>query len=123
MQLTTGNKIGLGLAALLGLADVLTLFTPAPEGDVGPPTGILVLGTILGVITIAGVVVAFRTGGRGAVRVAAGSRALSVLTALPAFFVDVPAGVKVAVGVFVLLTIVSVVLSLTPSRAPALVTD
>ena len=65
---------------------------PTPEGEVGPPFGILVLGPSVGVITVVAVVIAWTKANRGAIRVAAGARIVSMLTALPAFFVDVPAG-------------------------------
>ena len=43
-------------------------------------------------------------GNRAALRVVAGSL-MNLLTALPAFFVDVPAWIKLAVGVSVLLSV------------------
>lgn len=124
MNLSTRNKVGLAIAGLLGLFDIPSpfLFT-TPEGEVGPPIGILVLGSIMGVITVIAVVVAWRSGSAGAVRTAAGARIVSALTALPAFFVDVPAGIKVGTAVFVVVTIIAVVLMLTPSRSTAPATD
>ena len=46
-----------------------------------------------------------------------------MLTALPAFFVDVPAFIKLAVTALVVLTVVSLVLMLSPARQTAAVTD
>jgi hypothetical protein len=117
------NKAGLVLALLLGLADIAAPLQPTPDGEVGPPFAILLLGSVLGLITVVAVVVAWRTTRRGAIRIAAGARIISVLTALPAFFVDVPASVKVLVGVFVLLTVATVTMMLTPTRQPVPVTD
>lgn len=122
-SLSTANRVGLGLAAFLGLADCTALAFPTPEGEVGPPTGILVLDLVLGVITLAAVAVAWRTGRRGALRVAAAARVLSAVTALPAFFVDVEASVVLLVAVFVALTIATVLLLLAPARRAAPVTD
>jgi hypothetical protein len=118
------NKAGLVLAFLLGLADIAAVFfPPTPEGQVGPPDSILLLDSLLGLITVVAVVVAWRTTKRAAIRLTAGARILSMVTALPAFFVEVPPGVKVLVGVFVLLTVASVVMMLAPARRPAPVTD
>ena len=117
------NKAGLVLAFLLGLADMTAPFTPTPDGEVGPPFAILVLDAVLGLITVVAVVVAWRTARRGAVRIAAGARIISMITALPAFFVDVPAALQAVVGVFVVLTIACVAMMLTPSRRPVAVTD
>jgi len=121
--LTTRNRAGLVLAALLGLVDVGSAFFPTPDGEIGPPMSILVLDAVLGVVTLVAAAVAWRTGRRGALRVVAGTRVLSVITALPAFFVDVPPVVKLLVAVFVVLTVVCVVLVLAPARRPAAVPD
>jgi hypothetical protein len=108
---TTRTRIGLAIAAFLAIGDVVSAFFPTPDGEVGPPLPIVLLGGLLGVITLVAVVVALRTGRRGALRIVAGTRVLSAITALPAFFVDV------------VLTVVSVVLVLSPARRAASVTD
>jgi hypothetical protein len=82
-----------------------------------------VIDTLLGVITVIAVVMAWRTARRGPVRIAAGARIISLVTALPAFFVDVPAGVQALVGLFAVVTIASVALMLAPSRRPVPVSD
>jgi hypothetical protein len=120
---TTRTRVGLVLAALLAVGDVVSAFFPTPDGVVGPPLPIVVLGGLLGIATLAAVVVAWRSGRRGALWTVAGTRVLSALAALPAFFVDVPALVKLLVAVFVVLTIVSVALVLAPARRTAAVTD
>ena len=116
-------RTGLVLAALLGLADVVSVLFPTPDGEVGPPLPILVLGALLGAATLAAVIVAWRTGRRGALRIVAGTRVLSAISALPAFFVDVPVALKLVVAVAIVLTVVSVVLVLSPARRSAAVTD
>jgi hypothetical protein len=120
---TTRTRVGLVLAALLAVGDVVSAFFPTPDGVVGPPLMIVVLGGLLGIATLAAVVVAWRSGRRGALWIVAGTRVLSALAALPAFFVDVPTLVKLLVAVFVVLTIVSVALVLAPARRAASVTD
>jgi hypothetical protein len=122
-MLSTKNKVGLVIAALLGVVDSFSVLTPTPDGEVGPPFGILVLGSILGVITLIAVVVGWTKASRGAIRVAAGARIVSVLTALPAFFVDVPWYIKLLVTAAVVLTAFSVVLMLSPARQTSPVTD
>jgi hypothetical protein len=123
IMLSTKNKVGLVLAGLLGLADLPSALMPTPEGDVGPPYGILVLGSICGVVTLIAVVIGWVKANRGAIRIAAGARIVSVLGALPAFFVDVPWFIKVLVTVFTIVTVVSVVLMLSPARQTSPVTD
>jgi O-antigen/teichoic acid export membrane protein len=121
--LTTRNRAGLALAGLLGLADLVFLAFPTPEGEEGPPIGILVLTAVLGVVTLVAVAVAWRSGNRAALRLTAVTRILSAVTALPAFFVDVPAALKAGAAVLVVLAIVSVVLMLTPGARRPAVTD
>jgi hypothetical protein len=123
MKLSTRNKVGLVIAGLLGLSDIPSALMPTPDGEVGPPFGILVLGSICGVVTVVAVVIAWAKAHRGAIRVAAGARIVSMLTALPAFFVDVPWGIKVLVTAAVILTVASVVLMLSPARQTTTVTD
>jgi hypothetical protein len=118
------NKAGLVLAFLLGLADMTGPFVPPDRYALGgPPYPVLLLGAVLGLITIVAGVVAWRTAKRGAVRLAAGARIISMILALPAFFVGTPAWLKVLVGVIVILTVAIVVMVLTPARRPVPVTD
>jgi hypothetical protein len=120
---STRQRTGLVLAGLYSLANIPSAFFPTPDGEEGPPLGILVISTLLGVVGLAAVVWAWRTGSRVALRVAAGAVIVITLTALPAFFVDVPAGIKALVGVSVLLTIAMVVLMFAPERHAAPVLD
>lgn len=121
MILSTRNKVGLLIAGLLGLVDIPAVILPTPEG--GPPFGILVISSICGVVTVIAVTLGWAKAHRGAIRAAAGARIVSMLTALPAFFVDVPAGVKLVVTALVVLTVLSVVLMLSSARQTVSVTD
>jgi hypothetical protein len=118
--LSTKNKVGLVLAGVSGLLDVVGL-AALPHGDTaeqGPPAGVLVFAAIMGIVTVAAVVYAWRTGNRLGSRVAAGTRILSAITALPAFFVeDVPAALVIVAGVGTVITIVTVWLVLSPPKA------
>jgi hypothetical protein len=118
---TTKQKIGLVLCGLYSLGNIPSVLTPTPEGETGPPYGILVLGTICGVIGMVATVLAWR-GNRVALRVAAGAIILTTLTGLPAFFVDVPMWVKALVAIAVLWTVTAVVLMFS-GRRPAPVVD
>ncbi len=122
-SLTGRNRVGLIITFLIGVANLPSVVTPTPNGDEGdgPPFGVLVMGSICGAIMVAACWIAWRSGKRGAIRLAAGVSILQALSAVPAFFVDVPAAVKVLVGVLVVATFVGVVLMLSPERRnPAL---
>jgi hypothetical protein len=119
-MLTTKNKIGLGLAVLLGLSDLAGVLFPSPDDQPGPPLAVLVVGAVLGVITLMAVVFAWRTGNRVATRVVAATRILSALGTLPAFLVGgVPASYVVAAAASVVLTVIAVGLVLARRSAPA----
>jgi len=109
---TTKNKVGLGLAVLYAVLNIPTVFIPVDNGD-GPPFAIGLICTILAVVATVAGVVAWRSGSRSAARLTAASLIVITVTALPAFFLDVPAGVKViaAVGVLVMVAIVALMFS------------
>lgn len=107
---STKFRVGLVLAILLGLANLPFLLIPTPEGEDGPPMAILVLGAVLGVVSVVAAVLAWRTGSRTAVRVTAACVIVNAIVSVPAFFVDVDPGIKVAVTVSVLLSVLCVVL-------------
>jgi hypothetical protein len=115
--LSPGVRIGLGIAALLGLLDCTSLFFPPTDpGEVGPPVAILAVGTLLGVATLVAVLVAWRTGRGAAIWVVAVTRIVSVLLALPGFVFGAPRGVQQLVAVFVVVSVVAVALMRAPGR-------
>lgn len=113
---TTRNKVGLGLAVVYGVVNIPSVLTAPPEGEVGPPMSIMIVCSILGVVAAVAGVMAWRTRSRAAARLTAASVIIITLTSLPAFFVDVPAGIKALVAVSVLLTVAIVVLMFSPAR-------
>ena len=113
---TTKQRWGLGIAALLSLTNVPSAFVPTPDGEVGPPYVVLLVGTLLGVVGLVGVVIAWRTGSRAATRVIAACLVVMVLTSLPALFVDVPAPLKAAVALSLVVTLASLVLMFSGDR-------
>ncbi len=125
VRLNLKNKIGLVIAGLLGLGDLTSPFTSlggdSDPGAEGPPMAILIADAVLGLITIIAVVYMWRTASRISARIIAGSRILSVISALPAFFVSgVPAPVVVLVAAVVVVTVVAIVLIMSrPAPTPA----
>ena len=116
--LSTPQKVGVALAIVLSLTSLPSALTPTPEGETGPPYVVLVLGTVLGLVGLVAAVLAWR-GNRGALRVLAGAIIIGALTGVPAFFVDVPAWLKLLVAISVLLSVAAVVLMFTPSKHAA----
>jgi hypothetical protein len=118
---TTRNKVGLALAVFYGVTNIPSfLMTPGDAND-GPPMAIMVVCSILGVVATVGGIVAWRQRSRPAARLTAASLIVITVTSLPAFFVDVPAGVKALVAAGVVLTVVTVVLMFSTARRPVAV--
>ncbi|MDQ3629987.1 MAG: hypothetical protein M3417_01665 [Actinomycetota bacterium] len=108
MTRSTATTYGLAICALLGVVDIISLAGLGSDADDGPPVLVVLIGAVLGVITLVGARMAWRGGRSGVVTVIV-SRVLSALLALPAFFVDdVPDWVPPVVGIFVVLTLVGV---------------
>ncbi len=118
-ELSARQKVGLVLAGTYGAVNTLSVATPAPADAVGPPMVVLVLDSVLGVVALVAAIVAWRTGSRATIRVVAGALVIIAVTALPAFFVDVPAWIKLLVAVTTMVTIAIVVLLLSPARRAA----
>lgn len=118
IPVTTRMKAGFVLAILLGLANIPFLFSPTPDGQDGPPYAVLVLSAVLGVISIGAAVIAWRSGSRNAIRVAAATVIINAVTTIPALLADIDAGIKVVASITILASVASVVLILDrPGRA------
>ena len=113
---STRQKVGLVIAGLFCVAAIPSIFASTPDGQVGPPVEVSAVDSLLGVVGTIAVVIAWRTGSRAALRVAAGAMIATTLTALPGLFVDVPVLLKLLIAVSVLITIAAVVLMFSSSR-------
>lgn len=117
------QTVGLLLAGLLSIGNIPSVLSPTPEGQDGPPLLVLWLGTVLGVVGLVAVVIAWRTGNRAALRVTAGALVVTALTALPALFVDIPVVLKSLAALSIVLTVGAVVLMFSPEQRSTPVTD
>ena len=114
---STKNKIGFVLAIVYAITNLPSVFFPTDTGgQAGPPYAILLVCTILSAVALVATPVAWRTGSKPANRLSAASLIVVTLTSLPAFFVDVPAGLKAIVAAGVVWTIVMVVLMFSPPK-------
>jgi hypothetical protein len=120
---TTKNKVGLGLAIFYGVTNIPSFMEATDSGETGPPMSIMIVCSILGVVAVVAGIVAWRNRSRSAARLTAASTIIVTLTSLPAFFVDVPAFVKILVAVGVLLTVAIVVLMFSPAKRSGALQD
>lgn len=119
--LSLKNRIGLGLAGVLGLGDTLgAVIAPQPgPGEDGPPFAVLVAGLVLGLITLVAVVYTWRARSRVGGRIVAGSRILPMIIGLPGVFFDrIPPVVVLLTSVNVVVTVIAVGLVLSRSGEP-----
>jgi FtsH-binding integral membrane protein len=100
--------IGLIICALLGIADIVGVV--GAGADDGPPVAVVIIGAVLGVVSLYGVRLAWTSWPRGRVLIVV-TRVLSALLGVPAFFADdAPDWAPAFVGVSILLTIIGVAL-------------
>lgn len=110
------RTLGLALLALLSLADVAE--PVLTDGD-HPPMAVALVASAIGLVSLALVWYAAH-GVRRAVTPLLGLRALSALTALPAFVADdVPAAARTLAAVFVLLTVAGIAAVASPAPTEA----
>jgi hypothetical protein len=107
---------GFVLCTLLGVLDIVGL---AGFGmDNAPPAAVIITGAVLGIVTVAAAVPAWR-GSRRAIIAMIVSRVLSALLAIPAFVVaDVPAWGKGIAAGSIVLTAIGVALLAPAARTP-----
>ena len=116
MNRSKGFVTGLVLAVLLGLGD---LTTPLTSDGEHPPMSVGIACAVLGLITLVGVVLAWR-GSRGGITAIVVTRVLSALTAVPAFLADgVPAAIMAVAAVGIALNALSIFLVAARLRRPA----
>lgn len=105
--MSRARRVGLVLLGLLSLVDVATVFVT--DGEF-PPREVAVLGTVLGLVSLALLVLAWR-GSRIALGALLVLRLVSAASALPAFGVaGVPGPVLLLAGTIVALTVVGCLL-------------
>jgi len=97
------------ISAFLGAVDIVSVL--GAGADPGPPLPVLLIGAVLGIITLIGVSLAWR-GKRGGVPTVGVSRVLSALSGVPVFFIgdEAPDWAPPAVAVAIVLTVVALVL-------------
>ena len=106
-------RIGLVIAAVLGVADIAAAI--AGGGDT-PPIAVAIPTAAFGLITLVAVGYGWH-GRRAAIGTVVAVRVLSALGAVPAFFADdVPAPFVTAAAAIVVLTVVAVALLIPPLR-------
>src|SRR4051812_11463704 len=105
----TSHKVGLGLAFILGLADIGFNFIPARDGLTPPPL-VAGLGWVTGLATLVAVVWYWLRPAAVAKWVIVVSRLVSALAGVSALVTGAPFSIQVLVAVKVVLTCVALLL-------------
>ena len=118
MNRTPAATAGLVIFALLGAFNVIASLAGLSM-DGAPPLGIVITGGVLGLITLAAVVSAWRAS-RGGLLLVVASRVAAALLAAPALFIDPSNSVRVVVGIAIAVTLVGMwLLAAALRRTPA----
>ncbi|KAA9159324.1 hypothetical protein FPZ12_020700 [Amycolatopsis acidicola] len=118
MPQTASFTIGYAICLALGLFDIVSVGAAGTGG--APPTPVLIVGVVCGVVTWAAALPAWRRNRTGLMTLVV-SRVLSALPAIPAFFATTPTFGLVISAVTLLLTVVGVGLISGAARGRALV--
>lgn len=102
---TTNLKFGIAVCAFLAATDIAGL--AATGVDDAPPLAVIVIGAVLGLVTLGALRSAWRQVPAGLWTVI-GSRVASALFSLPPFFIDVPTYIRVGCAVAIVLAVLGV---------------
>jgi hypothetical protein len=102
MTRTRNLTVGLVIAGLLGVLDLPSFLMSSDSGD-GPPLPVAIVSTVLGLITLVALYFAWR-GDLRALWTVVGSRSISALLTIPAFFADISSAVKLLAAVFLVVS-------------------
>jgi hypothetical protein len=117
--LSARNKAGLVLAILLGLAQIAINGGSTNRSD-GPPAAFLYAGVVLGLVLVIAAIYMWVSRNRLGGRIVAGALILGATPSVGALFLSaVPAYVKVGLAAFVVITIIAMMLVLTPPKPAA----
>lgn len=116
MTRTRMFAIGLWICVLIAVLDLVGLAGIGMED--APPPAIIITAAVLGAITLAGAVPAWR-GRKGGIVTVVVSRVLSALLGLPVFVMEAPTWARFAVAMTIVLAVVGVVPLINALRRPA----
>jgi len=118
---STVNKVGLGMQFVYGLVNIPSILQePGTDKQMGPPMGILWADTVLGVILVLAVLLAWRQGSRSIAWLASTANVGISLTGVPVFFIDgLPSWVEPVVAASIVWTVVSIALTHRPNKDSA----
>jgi hypothetical protein len=111
--MSPARTAGLGILTLLGVLDIVGLVGFAMND--APPAGVMIVGAVLGAITLVGAWMAWHDRHGGVATVIA-SRVVSALFGIPVFWADdAPGWAKITVAIGIALTVVGVALLASPA--------
>ena len=107
---STRVRVGLALSIILGLANLPFLFLDVDWGAEAPPTGLLLFGAALGMVSVVCAAIAWNSGNRVAIRINIAALVINGLMVVPGLFVESSTFIKVASAAIVVATVIAVAL-------------
>jgi hypothetical protein len=121
---STSVRVGLGLSAVIGAANLPALIPDIIDwGSAPPPFGLLLVNAAIGLVSVVCAALAWNTGNRRAIRINAAALILNAIMVVPGFFVDTTPAVTLISAAFVFGTVIAVVLMMRREPAAMPVTD
>ena len=115
MKHTPAAVTGLVICILLGVLDIVGVAGAGMED--APPLGIVITGGVLGLITVAAAIPAWR-GNRVGLLLVVASRAVSTLLGIPVYFMDAPNWARIGVTIAIAASLVGIGLLAPALRQP-----
>jgi hypothetical protein len=118
--MNTRSAVGPVAAIVVSLSNCLALVLPtSDDGSDGPPFVVVAFGAAVGLVMAGLIFWGWRADRRGPIRAGSVLMVLVALTAVPAFTTpDVPAWAQLFAGIYILLTIGSLILLFGGARRP-----
>jgi hypothetical protein len=118
-ETSTPVRTGLALGALVGAINFAFIFYTGDWGPEEPPFFLVLVQGLIGLVSVAAAVLAWRTANRKIIRINAAALIVNALGVVPGVFMDGPAFIRLASSLLILGTVPAVILMMRRGRMPA----
>lgn len=119
----TPLRAGLATSAVVGASQFAFLHPDIDWGNADPGVPSIVLGAVIGLVSVVCAILAWNSGKRRLIRINAAALIVNGLLVVPGLFVDTTAFIKLATAILLVTTVAAVILLLRRQQAPMPVAD